>query len=146
MKRRILVATDGSDAADRAIDYAVRLALREGAQLSIVNVVGGYGLPDHIFARFTESEQAWLRELLESMSAETLVKARDRAQAAGASGVRIESREGDVAEAVLDVAREQEADVIVVGKRGATAVERLLIGSVSEKLVKLAPLPVIVVP
>jgi nucleotide-binding universal stress UspA family protein len=144
--KRVLVATDGSEAADRAVDYAARLAARENSQLSIVNVVGGYGLPVHIFARFTESQQAWLKEVLESASAEMLVKARDRALVAGASEIRLESREGDVAESVLDIAREQQADIVVVGKRGASAVERLLIGSVSERLVKLAHLPVIVVP
>ena len=46
MKRSILVATDGSEAADRAVDYAASLAKREGADLLIANVIGGYGLPD----------------------------------------------------------------------------------------------------
>lgn len=144
--RRILVATDGSDSADRAVDYSADLAKREGAELIIVNVVGGYGLPDHLFAEFTEAHQAWLKELLESTSAETLVKARDRAHAGGAGAIRIELRAGNVPGAILDIAREQHADVVVVGKRGASAIERLLIGSVSDKLVRLANLPVIVVP
>ena len=47
---------------------------------------------------------------------------------------------------MIDIAKEKAADVIVVGKRGAGPVERLLLGSVSHKLVNLAPLPVIVVP
>ena len=142
----MLVATDGSESADRAVDYAASLAKREGAELLITNVIGGYGLPDHLFAEFTQAHQAWLKELLESTSAATLVKARERAHAVGASAIRIESRAGNVPEAILNIAREQHADVVVVGKRGASAVERLLIGSVSDKLVKLADLPVIVVP
>lgn len=143
---RVLVATDGSEAADRAVEYAAGLAKREEANLVIANIIGGYGLPDKAMLRLTQSEQAWLRELLESLSAETLTKARERARVAGAPTVQLESRTGDVAKSLIEIAQEKAADVIVVGKRGASLVERLLLGSVSEKLVKLAPLPVIVVP
>ena len=146
MKRRILVATDGSEAADRAVDYAAGLAKREGADLLIVNVVGGYGLPQKAMMRLTQSEQVWLKELLESLSAETLTKARERARTAGADQIQLESRAGDVAQSVIDIAKEKAVNVIVVGKRGAGLVERLLLGSVSHKLVNLSPLPVIVVP
>jgi nucleotide-binding universal stress UspA family protein len=144
--KRVLVATDGSESACRAVDYAADLAKREGAELIIVNVIGGFGLPDDLFAEFTEAHQAWLKEMLQSASARTLVKARERAHGAGVSAIRIESRAGNVPEAILTVAQEQHADVVVVGKQGAGAIERLLIGSVSDKLVKLASLPVIVVP
>jgi nucleotide-binding universal stress UspA family protein len=146
MKRRLLVATDGSEAADRAVDYAASLAKREGADLLIANIIGGYGLPDGVFTRVIYTEQASVKEMLDSMSAETLTKARERARAAGADSIQLESRVGDVAEAVIDIAKEKAADVIVVGKRGAGPVERLLLGSVSRKLVSLAPVPVIVVP
>ena len=144
--RRVLVATDGSESADRAVDYAADLAKREKADLLIANVIGGYGLPDKAMLRLTQSEQAWLREFLDSLSAETLTKARERARAAGASTVQLELRAGDVAETLIHIAQEKAADVVVVGKRGAGLVERLLLGSVSQKLVSLAPLPVIIVP
>jgi nucleotide-binding universal stress UspA family protein len=146
MKRRILVATDGSEAADHAVDYAAGLAKREGADLLIANVIGGYGLPDGVFTHVIYTGQASLKEMLDSISAETLTKARERARAAGADSIQLESRAGDVAEAVIDIAKEKAADVIVAGKRGAGPVERLLLGSVSRKLVNLAPVPVIVVP
>jgi nucleotide-binding universal stress UspA family protein len=122
------------------------LAKREEANLVIANIIGGYGLPDKAMLRLTQSEQAWLKEFLESLSAETLTKARERARLAGAPTVQLESRTGDVAKSLIEIAQEKAADVIVVGKRGASLVERLLLGSVSDKLVKLAPLPVIVVP
>ena len=146
MKRRILAATDGSKAADHAVDYAAGLAKREGADLLIANVVGGYGLPQKAMMQLTQSEQVWLKDLRESLSAETLTKARERARAAGADQIQLESRAGDVAQSIIDIAKEKAADVIVVGKRGAGLVERLLLGSVSHKLVNLATLPVIVVP
>ena len=43
---RILVATDGSEGANRAVDYAARRAKDDGADLLIVNIIGGYGLPN----------------------------------------------------------------------------------------------------
>jgi nucleotide-binding universal stress UspA family protein len=91
---QIVVATDGSEGADRAIDYAARLAKKDGADLLIVNVIGGYSLPDVLMSRFTHEQQTWWDELLDAISAEILIKARDRARAAGAGTVQLESRRG----------------------------------------------------
>ena len=94
--RRILVATDGSEGADRAVDYAARWAKTDGAELLIVNIIGGYGLPDKMVRAFTHAQHAWLDELLGSLSAETLNKARDRAQSIGVTTIQLESRTGEV--------------------------------------------------
>jgi nucleotide-binding universal stress UspA family protein len=144
--KRILVATDGSESSDRAVDYAAQQARITGAGLLIVHIVGGYGLPEDIFQRFTHAQHAWLQELLESLSAQVLTKARDRAKSRGDVEVLLESREGDVAQTIVDIAKEKEADVIVVGKRGEGRITGLLLGSVSQKLVSLSPRPVTVVP
>jgi nucleotide-binding universal stress UspA family protein len=143
---RILVATDGSEGGNRAIDYAAARAKADGTELLIVNILGGYGIPDRVVRAFTQAQQGWLSELLESLSAEILTKARERALAAGAPAVLIESRSGDVAPTIIHVAQEKGVSAIVVGKRGSGRVEGLLLGSVSQKLVSLAPLPVTVVP
>ncbi len=143
---RILAATDGSEGGDRATDYAAHLAKAEGAELLIVNIVGGYGLPDNVFMAFTDDQQAWLKELLQSHAAQILAAARDRARKAGAGTVILESRTGDVAQTIVGVAQEKHADAIVVGKRVAGRVAGALLGSVSQKLVILSPLPLTVVP
>jgi nucleotide-binding universal stress UspA family protein len=80
--KRILVATDGSEGADHAVDYAAQWAKNQNADLLIVNVIGG--VPDRLLRSFTHAQHAWLDELLESLAAETLAKARDRAHRAGA--------------------------------------------------------------
>lgn len=144
--KRIVVATDGSEGADRAIDYAARWAKNVGADLLIANVIGGYGLPDKLVRAFTRAQQVWLDELFKSLSAEILTKARDRAKAGGVATIELELRSGEVAQALIEIAQEKGADAIVVGKRGAGRVAGLLLGSVSQKLVSLAPLPVTVVP
>ena len=143
---RILVATDGSEGADRAVDYAAHRAKADGAELLIVNVMGGYGLPDKVFLAFTNDQNVLLKELLASQSAATLTTARDRAREAGVSTIVLESRTGEVAKTIIDIADEKKADAIVVGKRGAGRVAGVLLGSVSQKLVSLSPLPLTVVP
>ena len=140
------MATDGSEGADRAVDYAARRAKADGAELLIVNVMGGYGLPDKVFLAFTNDQNVLLKELLASQSAATLTTARDRAREAGVSTIVLESRTGEVAQTIIDIAHEKKADAIVVGKRGAGRVAGVLLGSVSQKLVSLSPLPLTVVP
>jgi nucleotide-binding universal stress UspA family protein len=143
--KRVLVATDGSEGAERAVDYAARLAKSNAAELLIVNIVG-FELPDRLIREFTRSQHAWLDELLLSISAETLQKAEDRARSLGATTIHRESRAGETAQTIIDIAQEKQVDIIVVGKRGAGRVAGLLLGSISQKLVSLAPLPVTVVP
>jgi nucleotide-binding universal stress UspA family protein len=141
---RILVATDGSEDADRAVDYAAHRAKAEGAELVIANVTGG--LPESVFKTFTRAQQTWFEELLSSASADTLAEARMRAQNIGVSSIHLESRTGEIAQTIIDIARRRHADTIVVGKRGTGRVAGLLLGSVSQKLVSLSPVPVVVVP
>jgi nucleotide-binding universal stress UspA family protein len=144
--KRILVATDGSDGANRAVDYAAHQAVSTGGDLLIVNVIGGFGLPENMFETLTASQNAWLEELLTSSSAQILTKARERARGIGVTKVQIESRHGDATQAVIDIAQEKGADLIVVGKRGTGRIIGLLVGSISQKLVSLAPIPVTVIP
>ncbi len=141
----ILVATDGSESADRAVDYAAEHAKTLGVELVIANVIGGYGLPESVLQRFG-GQDVWLKELLKSQSASLLTEARSRALKAGLELIRLESREGEVAATLIQMAGELDVDVIVVGKRGAGRAAGLLLGSLSQKLVSLAPLPVTVVP
>ncbi|MGB7102366.1 MAG: universal stress protein, partial [Xanthobacteraceae bacterium] len=93
---RILVAVDGSEGSDRAIDYAARRAKDDSAELLIVNIIGGYGLPEKVFMAFTGDQHAWLKELLDSESTQTLMAARERARHDGAGTVLLESRTGGV--------------------------------------------------
>lgn len=143
---KILVATDGSDGSGRAIDFAAALARDTGAHLMIVNVIGVQSLPEAVLSQFTRAQQTLLRERLAGHSAQVLQQARERAERAGIAAVQLESRDGDVVQAVLDVAGQAGADMIVVGKRGSGRVAGLLLGSVSQKLVTLADKVVVVVP
>jgi len=142
----IMVATDGSESACRAIDYAALQAKESGAELLIVNIIGGYGLPGKLLEQFTGAQHAWLKETLAALSSTTLAEARDRARRVSPPAIRLESREGDVAATLLEIAHERHPELLIVGKRGAGRAAGLLLGSISQKLVSLAPMPVTVVP
>jgi nucleotide-binding universal stress UspA family protein len=87
-----------------------------------------------------------VQELLMSMSASVLTSARDRAHSIGASTIVVESRDGNVAQAIIDFAKEKDVDAIVVGKQGSGTVASILLGGTSQKLVNLAPCVVVIVP
>lgn len=143
---RILVGTDGSEAADRAVGYAADLAGKLGCELLIINVIGGYELPGGVMRELLGTQSAWFDELLATNSAEILSQAHDRVSALGIKNSILESRRGDPVKAMIDYALEKQADTIVVGKRGEGELEALLLGSISLKLVSLAPMAVLVVP
>jgi len=144
--KQILVATDGSEGSDRAVDFAANLAKTYGATLLIINIRGGYGLPVALLRQFSNADGAWLGELLTSMSAEVLKSARDRALKIGAPTIVLESREGRIAQSIIDFAKEKHADAIVVGKQGSGRVADILLGSVPQKLLSLAACVMVVVP
>jgi nucleotide-binding universal stress UspA family protein len=140
----ILVATDGSEGAFRAIDYAVRMAKAMEKRLVIANVSNA--VSSVLFERFTPEQSAWLRERESALASETLRAAAEHARAKGVVHVILDSRIGDTVEGILAIAEERDVELIVVGKRGAGPIEGLLIGSVSAKLASLSPRPLLVVP
>ncbi|MBV8664692.1 MAG: universal stress protein [Hyphomicrobiales bacterium] len=142
--RRILVASDGSESAGRAVDAAADLASELKAELWIVNMIDG--LPDGVVERLARHEQSSIGDALNAVADRILMEARERARKRGAAMVQLKSRSGDCAEGILQTAQEIGADLIFVGRRGRSRLQGLLIGSVSQKLASLAPCIVAIVP
>lgn len=134
----IIWATDGSDAADAALPYVEGLAEGEGHKLVVVHSkelmhgrAGGYPMyadEDEVLAKI----QRQADELRSHGLDVTL-----RIETVGAPGA---------AKTIADVTRRFGGDVIVVGTRGHTAIGGLLLGSVTQRLLHLAPCPVLAVP
>ncbi len=138
MIETILVATDGSPASSAAADEAIDLAMRLQARLIVINVVN---VPEVAAAS--------------SMFPGTAVAAREEAGAiaravvddalrAGVAAMYL-TWEGQPGEAIVAAAEAESADLIVVGTHGRSVIGRLLLGSVSEYVVRHSRVPVLVV-
>jgi nucleotide-binding universal stress UspA family protein len=153
--RRIVAATDGSDVADRAVDFAADLASKFAAELVLVYVIersapvsssagGARTIP--VLGTMTRTEDTSLPEALQEAAHDVLAKALARAEGRGAGHVDMELRAGEPADTLIAAAKEHEADVMVLGKSGRGRLAGLLLGSVSQKVVTNASWAVIIVP
>jgi nucleotide-binding universal stress UspA family protein len=142
MFQRILCATDFSDTAETAWEVACELARVHRGQLTLVHVFGE--MPVYTYAevpgpslhKVWEEQRQWVEQALgERVAAAT-------ARGLAARGV---VRTGSAAIEITDAASEENADLIVVGTHGRTGLNRLVIGSVAERVVRSAPAPVLTV-
>jgi nucleotide-binding universal stress UspA family protein len=144
MFRSIVVGTDGSETARKAVREAVELAQSVGAGLDIVSAyepVSNQRLRAE--ARQAPEDLQWTINPREDVEA-TLREAAEEVHDAGVT-VQTFAREGDPADAILDVAEERGADLIVVGNKGMTGAKRFLLGSVPNKVSHHAPCSVLIV-
>jgi nucleotide-binding universal stress UspA family protein len=141
--RHIMVATDGSEGANRAVDVAAEFAKAFGGNLSIVTIGGNLSAEE---TRQLQHAGDNIADTLEALSTRNLIEARERARRVGMSAVQVQTGWGDAAEMIIEIARRERADAIVLGRRGRGRLAGLLLGSVSQKVVSLAPCIVIVVP
>jgi len=140
MPRSIVVATDGSEPAERAVREAIEIAAREGARLHVVTAY-----PDpHMFRERIASGATEVPVKLREVAESVLARAAREAEDAGVE-VETHAREGDPAEAIIELANELQADLIVVGNRGLTGIRRFLLGSVSSKVSEHATSSVMIV-
>ena len=144
MFRSIVVGTDGSETAGKAVNEAIDLAKALGARISLVSAyepVPKARLREE--ARQTPADLQWMVNPREEVDS-TLCDAADLVRAAGLE-VETFAREGDPADAILDVAEERDADLIVVGNKGMTGARRFLLGSVPNKVSHHAPCSVLII-
>ena len=134
----ILLAVDGSEYSHRAIEYARSLTERYEANLLLVHVFShtsdllGYQDFEKLYAKRKSAGQAVLDSAKKILGSTTFK-------------VHEELMEGSEAEAILTVAENHQADLIVMGTRGFGAVKGMLVGSVSRKVIHLSTCPVMVV-
>ncbi|QIW24400.1 universal stress protein [Sulfolobus sp. S-194] len=141
MFKKILVAYDGSDHAARALDIGIDLAKRYEAKLDIVEVVDtaallGMGvapIPGEVIQQVYNKAKS------------DIDNAKAKAQNQGVKDVEGVVLEGDPATAILEYAGKNGVDLIVTGSRGLSTFKRIILGSVSTKLVQEAKIPVLVV-
>lgn len=137
---RILVAVDFSPASEEAWLHARRLAALSDAELVLAHIVPeaprfiGGPQPRARFAEIQAALRRWGEDRLEGWVAAARAEGRR---------VRIVVRVGLPYEEIVAVARDERADLLVIGTRGRTGAPRALLGSVAERVVRLAPCPVL---
>jgi nucleotide-binding universal stress UspA family protein len=145
MFRSILVGTDGSETAQAAVRRAIELAAGLQARLNIVSAYEPVSDPrlrgEQVGA---PADVQWAINPHDDVLA-LLERARSEAASEGVSPVETFARQGDAADAIVDVAEEQKCDLIVVGNKGMTGAKRFLLGSVPNKVSHLAPCSVLIV-
>ncbi|RDI72700.1 universal stress protein [Halopelagius longus] len=140
MYERILVPTDGSKGSDRVVEHAVRLADVHGAAvhaLYVVNSGSFAGLP-------MESSWEGLDEMLRADAAEAVGEVR---RVATDAGVPVETNviEGAPSREIVEYAEREGCDLVAMGTHGRGGIDRLLLGSVAEKVVRASNVPVLTV-
>jgi nucleotide-binding universal stress UspA family protein len=141
----IVVGTDGSDTAREAVRQATELARQLDARLQIVSAY------EPVSEQRLREEQVQVPKDLEwvvnprSDVMALLEEARADASGAGVADVETYACQGDAADAIIDVAEEQRADLIVVGNKGMTGAKRFLLGSVPNKVSHHSPCSVLIV-
>ncbi|MDS0295032.1 universal stress protein [Halogeometricum luteum] len=136
----VLVPTDGSEYAEAAVDHGLAVAEAAGARVHAVNVVdlGGmtasatYGLPEDVVARIEADGEAATEEVAS--------RARDR----GLEAVT-DVRRGSAARTLLDYVDRKDIDLVVMGTAGRTGLDRYLLGSTTEGVVRRSDAPVLAV-
>jgi nucleotide-binding universal stress UspA family protein len=140
----IVVGTDGSDTATQAVHQAVDMAGAVGATLELVSAYAP--VPEqrlHAERRDAPEDLQWAISPHQEVDA-ALASAADVAREAGVN-VNTHARQGDPSDAILDVAEECKADLVIVGNKGMTGAKRFLLGSVPNKVSHHATCSVLIV-
>jgi nucleotide-binding universal stress UspA family protein len=140
----IVVGTDGSDTAKEAVRQATELAKQVGDSIGLVSAyepVSSSRLREE--KRDVPPDMEWMVNPREDVDA-TLKEAAEQIAEAGVE-VQTYAREGDPADAILDVAEEEKAGLIIVGNKGMTGAKRFLLGSVPNKVSHHAPCSVLII-
>ena len=132
----ILLPTDGSEGAEVAIDHALELAERYGSTLHALYVV------ERIHTADVGTEQ--IIGAMRSEGKRAVAEIAERAEAKGVEAIT-EVRVGSPARDILKYADENGVDLVVMGTHGRTGLNRYLLGSVTEKVVRLSDVPVLTV-
>ncbi len=139
----VVAGVDGSQGSRRAAEHAAAIARHWSAKLMLVTVVrtpeGWWGIggappsPEALSAALIEGQQKILSEIEGHLDLD---------------GVEHETLEelGDPVSRLVDVCEQNDADLLVIGRRGAGLAERIILGSVADRLCHMAPCPVLIIP
>ncbi|MBB4093962.1 universal stress protein [Ochrobactrum pecoris] len=148
MYKNILIATDGSELAEKGVDQGVALAKETGARVTFVSVtelLPSYGIV--VAAEWASSPAAFqeYREAITKAATEILSKAKAKAMEIGVSVEAVHVENQSPAQGIVEAANAKNADLIVIASHGRRGVNKLLLGSQAAEVLSLSTVPVLVV-
>ncbi|HEY3497903.1 MAG TPA: universal stress protein [Polyangiaceae bacterium] len=147
MFRRILVPVDYSENSRQSLIFAAKLAAGVGAALDVVHVWDRPAyVSDAVMVRRPGQEHCSLAELIEDNAQRDMKEF--LATVAFPAGLTVEGRlcSGDPVSTLIAEAKSKQHDLVVIGTHGRTGLAHMLLGSVTEKLIRLSPVPVLTLP
>jgi universal stress protein A len=139
--QRFLIPVDFSEYANQAVEYAIGLASKLGARVTLLHVIqslplGGVDMGVTLPYTYIQDLEAEIANSMQAYLAQVTT--------AGVEG-EIVVVHGVPFHEIIETAKMQQVDLIVMGTHGRTGLQHMLLGSVAEKVVRLAPCPVLVV-
>lgn len=139
-KNFVVVPVDFSEITDKLVEYAVYMANRLSAEIQFVNVVDLYAGDAMLgFAYMADLEETMVSNAKQKM-ADLVQDTKEKCKGCGG-----EILIGDPVEKIVDFARESRADLLIISTHGARGLEKILLGSVAERVLKRAHCPVLFV-
>ena len=147
--QRILVPTDFSNCSQLACDMAMKLALTYGSSIELVHVYEppawqGFVIPELVVSMPNEASTS-LNEFVQTRTRRSLDHLVEKLQRAGVAQVRHRTESGEPGAVLVRLVEEEKFDLIVMGTHGRKGFERLVMGSVAERVVRQAKCPVLTV-
>jgi nucleotide-binding universal stress UspA family protein len=147
MIKKILVAIDGSKHADQSLDYAIDLAKRYSAKITVLTVINSP--PNYLLNKgevFTPVSTQELSKKIENYHKKILKKALEKVKKTSKKTVISQKLlTGRPADKIIETAKEENFDLIVIGSRGLGGIKQFLLGSVSDRVADEAPIPVLII-
>lgn len=147
MYQKILLPTDGSKFAEKAAEHAIWIASRSGAEIIVLNVIETsslVGLPaEDLIVKIKEMLKEEGRRSLERIS-EMISKSEEESKTEDVK-ITLKTEEGSPADSILKTIENENIDLVVMGTSGKHGLDRFLLGSVTEKVVRSSKCPVLAV-
>ena len=146
MYKKILVGLDGSQHGLAAAETGIELAKASGAELHFLTATRPYKVSPQL-RNYLEAENLLgePKYVMDEMTHAIVDEAEEHAKQAGLTNIKTAVREGKPARSIIDYAKSNGVDLIVLGSRGVGELEAALLGSVSHKISLLSPCSVLVV-
>ncbi|AXV37188.1 MAG: universal stress protein UspA [Methanobacterium sp. BRmetb2] len=148
MYKKILLPTDGSKYADKAAEHAIWIASKSGAEVIVLTVLETSslaGLPaEDLIVKIKEMLKEEGKRSLEKIS-DILSEEESHKEFNKEVKITLKTKEGAPADEIINMIKEEDVDLVIMGTSGKHGLDRFLLGSVAEKVVRSSPCPVMVV-